>query len=593
MKKYKYIILVILMVACQSCTKNFDKLNTNPSQFYSPEPEPVFTGVLKATADRMAQANDGFLWTLSNLMVSGGTNYTTGDDATWTTYYTNILENLAQIKSTYQNNPAYANRLFITDIWQCYIYSVLVGTYGPIPYSKALTGKFGTVNYDDENTIYASLLDRLKTDASGINLTGDKLAQDIVFNADFVNSLLHWKKFANSLRLRLALRCQRNQPALASAAITELMANESLLLSSNADNVTMPYGVGDGNEARYYVNYIKNNLTNANTGAASVPRLSDELYLYFRSYNDPRMKAYFDPINILSATSTSSGFNVAPYNTLDTLDRAAHDTLTIVNYKIPYYGVAKQQKLLANWTIFANTYPGQGTSTNANVPKPSLFASNYAFVFMNYAELCFLKAEAAQLGYTGIKSADQYYYDGINANGSYWGIAASDLTAYEAQNGIKWNTVGKGYNHPTGLVNANIPDNLTRIWVQEWINFYIDGAFDAWCLQRRTNAINLWPNTNPNTIYYTTYADLPDRWQYPNVEIINNGAGYADGKIKLSGTDRPDTRLNFAIPYTHINWANAHVFIDKTIYQKWYGTTMESLIASGVPYTITGKIKHP
>jgi hypothetical protein len=593
MKKYIQIILVMLMAIGQSCTKNFDKINSNPSQFYSPEPEPVFTGVVKATADRMAQANDGFLWTQSNLMVSGGANYQTGDDATWTTYYTNILGNLTQLKNTYKDNPAYANRMFIEDIWECYIYATLVGTYGPIPYSKAMQGQFGAVAYDDENAIYASLLERLKKDANGITLTGDKLVQDIVFNADLANSLLHWKKFANSLRLRLALRCQRNQPTLAAAAITELMANEGQLLSANTDNVTMPYGVGEGNEARYYINYIKNNLTNANQGTANVPRLSDELYLYFRSYNDPRMKAYFDPINILATTSTSSGFNVAPFITLDTLSRAANDSLTIVNYKIPYYGMARQQKLLPTWTVFANVYPGGGNNTNANVPKPNLFAQNYAFVFMNYAEVCFLKAEAAQLGYTGTKSAEQYYYDGINANCAVWGITGAEATAYLAQNGIKWNTIGKGYNHPTGLVNANIPDNLTRIWVQEWINFYLDGGFDAWCLQRRSNAINLWPNTSPNTVYFTTYADMPDRWQYPNVEIINNGAGYAEGKGKLSGTDRPDTRLNFAASPPRVNWANARVFVDKSIYQKWYGTTMESLIASGVPYTIVGKIKRP
>jgi hypothetical protein len=354
----------------------------------------------------------------------------------------------------------------------------------------------------------------------------------------------------------------------------------------------MPYGSGDGNESRYFINYIKNNLTNANQGTANIPRMSDELYLYFRSYNDPRMKAYFDPINILNATSTSSGFNVAPYVVLDTLDRAAHDSLTIVNYKIPYYGIAKSQKLLPTWTVFANVYPGQGITTNANPPKPGFFASATPFVFMNYAELCFLKAEAAQLGYAGSKTAEQYYYDGINANCTFWGISATEATAYQAQNGIKWNTTGKGYNHPTGLVNANITDNLTRIWVQEWINFYSDGAFDAWCLQRRTNAINLWPNTNPNTIYYTTYSDLPDRWQHPNVEIINNAAGYADGKSKLGGQDRPDTRLNFSIPYTHVNWATARVFIDKSIYQKYYGPTLESLIASGTPYTVVGKLKR-
>jgi hypothetical protein len=591
MKKYNYIVWALILIICNGCTKDFDKTNTNPSQFYSAEPEPIMTGAVKATADRMAQANDSFLWSQSNLMVSGGAQYTTGDDNNWSTYYINVLENLEQLKKQYKDNATYSNRVLIADIWQCYVYSTLVGTYGPIPYSKALKGVYGPVEYDDENTVYASLLDRLKSDANGIVLTGDKPVTDIAFGSDLANSLLHWKKFANALRLRLALRCQRNLPAASAQAITEIMANEGSLLSSNSDNVTMPYGSGDGNESRYFINYIKNNLTNANQGTANVPRMSDELYLYFRSYNDPRMNAYFDPINITLATSTSSGFNVAPYTVLDTLTRAANDTLTIVNYRVPYYGIAKSQKLLPSWGIFGNVYPGQGINTNANVPKPSFFATGAPFVFMNYAEVCFLKSEAVLLGYAGSKTAEQYYYDGINANCAFWGVPASATTAYQAVNGIKWNTSGKGFNHPTGLVNAGISDNLTRVWVQEWINFYSDGAFDAWCLLRRTMAVNLWPNTNPNLIYYTNYSDLPDRWQYPNIEIINNPSGYADGLKKLGGQDRPDVQLQFEKPYTHVNWANAKVFIDKTIYQKYYGTTMEALIASGAAYTVVGKIK--
>jgi hypothetical protein len=210
---------------------------------------------------------------------------------------------------------------------------------------------------------------------------------------------------------------------------------------------------------------------------------------------------------------------------------------------------------------------------------------------MTYAEVCFLEAEAAALGYGGTQTADKYYYNGINANFAFWGLTSAQATAYEAQPGIQWGTAGHGFNYALGFINTSIPaDNLTKIWVQEWINSFDDGGFDAWCLFRRTQFIPLPPHTNSATPGSNNIVGtLPDRWQYPSTETASNPLGVADGHNLLGAVDGCFTQLQFAKTYTLVDWTVARPFIDYSEMEKWYGTTIQSLTTAGITYTETGK----
>lgn len=575
----KYIIYIVIAAAgfLQSCTKDFEEINKNPSQFNAPDAEAIFTGVAKATADQMERNNSLFFWSYANYFsIDGGTSrYQSGDDTNWQQLYINVLSNLNQLKLKYGSDPLYANRIQIANIWECYAYSYLVGIYGPVPYSKAMITNQPIIEFDDENTIYASLLDRLKQASDNIKLTGgDVFAPDVVFNGD----LLKWKRFANSLRLRIALRCLKNQPAAAEAAIRELMTNETMLMQSAGDNAKLVFGTGEGNESSYFIRYIKNTINEGD-----YPKLNDYLFTHFRSYNDPRLGAYFEPVPVADQ-----------YAVLDTLSSVADDTLRIVTYKIPSLGSPKSPTTLAAWGLIGQS-PISGTAfKNFSKPKPSLFVSSRPFVMMDFAEVCFLMAEAKYLNYGGTKTAEQYYTGGINANFANWAITGTPATAYLNTAGIKFGTEGKGFNYYTGIVNANLPlDDLKKIYYQRWINYYPDGAFDAWSLQRQTQSLNLPPHTNPGNIFLDPLAaDVPDRWEYPQVERNNNPKGYAGVVAKLGGLDVPVTPLKFSVTYTHKTWANVTAFYDPKYIQKWYGTTIESLTAAGIPYLLVNKYRR-
>jgi hypothetical protein len=588
MKKKIYLyISVLLIISASSCTKNFDKLNVNPSQLTAPDIEPVLTQVFKTTADRSETENINTFWEYGHLIEPTGQRYNAGDDALWQDFYVTGLGNLRQIKTIYANNPKYTNRVAIANVWECYLYYYLVATYGPIPYSKAGQST-SHIPYDDETAIFASLLSRLKDAATTIsgNLSGDKLATDFIYGGD----LTKWLKFTNSLRLKIALTCQRSNPTEAIAAIKDVMSNEATLLQSDADDPKFTYGTADGSQSQYWTRYIKGNV--ANSGWAI---MSDFSQMFFRSYKDPRMMAYFNK-------------SAAGYSVRDTLPSTTDGLHHIVTYLIPYAGAPKATAVLPQWGITGGTIWGGSSMTNSFSTMPgvnatvvtsatsnvNLFAADRPFYFMTYAEICFMEAEANQLGYGGKLTADQYYYAGINASFAFWGLTQAQATAYEAQNGIKWSTSARGFDYVLTFSNANIPaDNLTKIWIQQWLNYYDDGGFDAWVLNRRQRFLILPPHTNPGTVNLknASFGDLPDRYPYPTSEGRSNPLGVADGVKLLGGSDYPSTQLKFAKPYTYVDWSTIVVSpnVDYSMLEKWFGTTLESLQASGTKYTEISK----
>ncbi|WP_316828785.1 SusD/RagB family nutrient-binding outer membrane lipoprotein [Pedobacter miscanthi] len=567
MKKIIYILSFMAIGILSSCTKDFEEINTNPAQFLTPDAEPVFSSTVKRTADLMGNNNVDFLWEYTHIINKSG-RYNGGNDSYWQQTYVEVLGNLKQLRELYKNNPGYANRIQIINIWECYVYAMMVGTYGPVPYSAALE-MTPSVRYDDENSIYTSLLARLKAASDAIVLTGDKFNPDILYGGD----LTKWKKFANSFRLRLALTVRSNIPA-AQETIKEVMANEAMLISADADNAKVVYSAAEGSESPYFIKLLKN-VTNPD----QMPKMSDYAMLYFRPYKDPRMQAYFE------AVAPANQFVI-----LDTLSSTADDTLRVVNYKIPYMGNAKSTFNIPTWNLPGlSPFNGANVNSYSNVQAPVLAAA-HPFMLMDYAEVCFMKAEAKELGLGGLKTAEQYYLDGINANFTFWGLSNA-AAAYTAGNGIKWNTEGKGYNNFWSLVNSDIPqNNMAKIWVQRWLNYYPDGAYEAWTLQRRTNNLKLVPHTNPaSAVLNNPFQEIPDRWEYPVIAERNIEAYREALTILGSPQDSPEKALKFATPYVHRNWSLAQPVFDARFEQKWFGNTIQDLTAAGVSYTIVNK----
>lgn len=581
------LILAMMVLVFSSCLKRFEELNTDPTQFIKVSPESSISIAIKRTGDMIGGAglNSGIninMWEIANF-IEAGARYTANDQGIWQTSYVNILQNLVQVEKEYGSDSLFTNRVQIARIWKMYIYSILTGYFGPIPIDEANNlDNLAVVHFQGEDEVYARILSVLKEASNTINInnTKDKLTYDVVYGTT-PNPLLSWKKFANTLRLRIALRCRRNLGSVADDAIKELMANESQLINSEAETMKVPYENVTNNDNPYYRYYIRNNFTNG-----IWPKMTDMMFVYLRSYQDPRMAYYFDSVKTVANR----------YRVTDTLTSTADDSLRIVTYPIPYYGLNKSNAILSGWqATLAGQVSPQGQTNQNGLNGQSVYANFSAAIYnnparpviiLNYAEAQFLKAQASLLGLGGSQPAESYYTSGIDANFAFWGIPNPLRDAYKAGDGIKFGTTGTGFWNYLHIVKADLPDgDINKVYFQMWLNYYPDQPFDAWCLQRQTRVMNLSPHTTPG-LTALLFQDIPDRGFYTTAINSQNPEGY-QGALTLLGasslndeTTNPYIHLRFEKPYTVPNYNAIPAYYDNSAAMKWYGTTIQSLQAA-------------
>lgn len=587
MKKYLIYILPALMLA--SCTKNFQQINTDPISFPSASPEAIMNNVFKRTNDVLAYKNQELAHWIYLTRIGGG-RYDVSDAGFWQNMYVNILENIQQVFVQYGNDTGFVNRVQIARIWQSYVYSMLVTNYGPIPTTQANNpNNLTSVLFEPEDSVYLRILSTLKDAAAKINPTKDKPVYDAIYNGD----MMKWKKFANTLRLRIALRCMKNLGDAATSAISEVMADEGNTISSEAETAKMSYENVVGNEHPFWRTEIK-----PYTKRDDLPKLSDYLLNFFRAYKDPRLYVWYDSVPLVNRALIQ-----------DTLASASDDSLRVVTYPLPYNGIPKTPTPNNIWTLPSVTPTGvpSGLAITAfSTVSGKIFGTSASSVaqaarpilILNYAEAKFLKAEAAMLGLGGSESAEQYYKEGIDANFAYWGVTdAAAISAYKQTPGILFGTTGVGFANYLGMVRTDIPaDDMSKIWIQEWLNYWPDQGMDFWSLQRRTQVLQLPPHTNPTLTVSTPYEDMPLRGTYPTTINSLNPDGYNSALHALGvGTlneeqYNPYIQLHFEKAFTPVNWPAVPLNYDLSYLQKWYGTTIEELkaaaAAGGFTYTL-------
>jgi hypothetical protein len=582
MKKNKYIskvfLVAFLAIGIFSCTDGFEEMNQNPNNFDDATPEDLFAGVVKNTLDLVGGD-------MNDQMYNNYASYYGGKggpfprffytdpilDRYWKIFYVNILKNTQVIIDTYSDNKKYENRVHIAKIWKSYVYSVLVSTFGPVPYVDAL-GSNTTTTYTSEEAIYIEILDMLKAAGEGIDVSanGDKLSKDPVFKG---NNLM-WKKFANTLRLKIALRIAVGFPALAEKHGTEVMANEAGLISSNAENIAMKWETILENWSFNYSRYV-----NIPAPEDVVPYVNFHYILNMKTYYDPRLKVIAEP-------STN------PIIITDTLSKSGSTTgqTVVVKYMLPYFGrPIGGNTSLSDWDLIPNKNLLNSLPNNRySKPSKTLFmAQDMKFNIVTFAELNFMLAEAKLKGWGGSKTAEDYYYAGIDASFQQYGV--SGVTAYKDRLGIKWNTTsGLGDRDLFGIVNSGITtDPMDKIVRQLWLTSYNQGH-DIWCLQKRTRLLPLIPNFSSDPTSGFDFADIPERMVYPISEIGLNNAGYVAALQALGGnTMNIPLKMNKNPIYTLDYWPSLYLSSPKPVFnqefaRRFYGPSESDLTAAGL-----------
>lgn len=217
MKRISAVIFIGLVMLGTSCKKYFD-INSNPNNAGTGTltPQLLLPGALNTTAGNLNSHNTMGAQ-IGGLMANAGGyggfgvsftyNYGSGDfSGLWATGYDN-LEDYQTILNMTDDDPTMSNFNAAARIMKAYNFELLVNTYNDIPYTQALKGS-ATLSpaYDKAQDIYKDLADELDKAIATINTASADAktlgTSDILFHADMTN----WKKFANTIKLRLLIR---------------------------------------------------------------------------------------------------------------------------------------------------------------------------------------------------------------------------------------------------------------------------------------------------------------------------------------------------------------------------------------------------
>lgn len=507
------LVAALAISALSSCTKNFPSFNKDPHNA-SPEDmiiDDKMSGNLFQQLERSVFVyRDGTMLDsdyqiMSNLCsdtwcgyfaptLGNGTN--TGSfypmdgwtRSTFVNKYTYGMGAYIQLAKFAKENElntilALADVLKVTTMHHCADY------YGPIPYSEA--GNL-TPKYDSLEDIYKQFFAELDAAIEVLESAGAAPVMpkyDIVYQGDVTK----WIKFANSLRLRLAMRVVYADEALAKTEAEKSFASSYGLLETNADNA---YIHGADHHPVYEINV---NFNDADT------QIGASLDCYLNGYQDPRGAAFVKP-----AANDGKIHGVRP-------------------------GIAVDA-----WTPYKNP------AGNISIPN----SEKYLITWMNAAEVAFLRAEAALRGWNAGGDAESWYNKGIELSFDEWGV--SGASAYSQNTTLKpaafVDVIGSaGAPAPSTVTikynaNASFENRLEQIATQKWIALFPNGA-EAWAEYRRLHYPGLvTPAQNKSNNAVNTNQQIR-RVNYPVSEQTDNPTGYASGVAALGGQDNGGTRL--------------------------------------------------
>ena len=355
------------------------------------------------------------------------------------------------------------NELSIADLWEIYAYQVLVDQFGDIPYSEALMGAQNSrPKYDDAWTVYQDLISRLNTVISNIDVDAGAFGDaDVLYGG---NTEL-WKKFAASLKLRFALRLADVPAANSSTMVTQALA-AGVFKDETESAIFNHYGI-----APYVSPYYQAFVLDARKDFCP----SNTLVNKMNSLSDPRRAAWFTPY-------PSAG----------------------VYTGLPY-----------------------GKAGSSSYSKFSHFTdeirvnAEYPTILLDYVEVEFLLAEAAERNLGGVTDATQHYNTAILESMNYWGVSSVAANAYLAQPSVAYATATGNFKE--------------KIGTQKWLGLF-DRGVEAWAEWRRLD----YPALNPPE--GMTASDIPVRMPYPFNENKMNKANY-DAASSAIGGDDATTRL--------------------------------------------------
>lgn len=499
MKNIKeWIYLVMLGIVITACTDNYKDWNTNPNEV----PEDKLVGLMKIgnffpaieadiipTSDETANEyqraqnlcgdmHSGYVAPIGTWGYSSACHYNLTydkwNDVAFQVAFTKVMPAWKQIRDNSKNE--FPEVFAVAEVLKIAAMHRITDIYGPLPYLKFGHGGVETP-YNSQEEIYASFivdLDNAITTLKDyiIKHPNSKPLQkyDLVYNG----RMDQWLKFANSLKLRLAIRMVYTDYNI-NGKTPQILAEEAVrdgVIESNSDNAYLKSGNGIS---------VFNPWDRCWNMYGDV-RMSANMESFLMGYSDPRISKYFQ---------------LSEYG--------------------DYHGAR-----LGNY-VYSKTNYLKLSSPNISAESP--------IQWMCAAELYFLRAEGAIRGWNMNGEAQNFYEKGIQISFEQWGASIGSYLTDDTSTPASFTPKTGSGSIPQGSPNLstitikwNSADNfelkLERIMTQKWLAMYPEGQ-EAWTEYRRTGYPKLFPvlyNKSGNTVDNSG----PRRIPYPSTEYDTN-----------------------------------------------------------------------
>jgi hypothetical protein len=499
-KKISFAFLA-LSISLQACDKGFIDLNTDPVKTTHAYPSQFMANAFLNAITANMSRNRSFTNELMQVTVSIGE----GDGKvfrydfrpSWSSYlWDQHYKQLMNFNDMYlaASEGIGLNRSYqgVALLGQSWLFSILTDTYGDVPYSKALIGRDSLIlepQFDKQRDIYTGMFEKFE-EANQLFKAGDALeaSSDPIFSGD----VLKWRKFSNSMYLRLLLRIAHKTEVGPNAInkikeILEDNPNEYPIMSSNADIAVLRW-TGQG----AYVSPFMG--TRAQDFRAT--SLASFFIDHLRDWNDPRL-------------------NIPEYGI------SGVNRLGIAPVSGNYIGVESGYAAgnAEDYTKLSYFY-----SYDQNAGVNSLQTEPLTGMLMNYAEVEFIKAEAIIRGWIS-GSAEIHYKSGVENNIKLWiPNWALPVQDYLTNADIQWDD------------SKTVAQKMQSLHLQKYYAlFMVD--MQQWFEHRRTGYPIL-----PKGPGLKNNGEMPARMVYPVIVQSSNPNSYKEA-VANQGADLINTKV--------------------------------------------------
>ena len=546
MKKIVFIALsALFFVSCSD--KIYEEINTDPTKADHVNPASQLTYAELQMYGDMNYVDVHRLYTYAftqqlmgcwNTTNYGGQHRMDDNEMArpWNNLYPGAIRNLTDaIEQTTDANQA--NIHAALRIFRVYVGSLLTDYYGDVPFTEAGYGYIhGNTQpkYDKQEELYHIFIEELKNAAGLFDANADPISSDPMFGG----SIDKWRTLANSLRLRYAMRLSDVEADYAKTEFAAALADGVMVGASDdacVKHLDVTYSFGQESYKDFRGNamakYFYGNDP-ANNPSYICQTLWDQLY----DNNDPRaLRLCRFYIEDYLSISTGKGRIDVTDEVVST--QIANPTVAVI------YEIAPGEFSWDNWPSYTDI-PGSpladkiseiqanhsdfnpGSNPRWLMPKlaENFLASDNPGIIMTYAEVCFLRAEAAAMGWTS-EDAKTCYESGIRAAmnilSDYYDcdvVTDAELAAYLAE--------------PSVAFGATLAQQKSQINIQAWILHFHNPA-ECWANLRRSD----WPAlVAPNTKNpLIDGAEIPVRLCYPIKEETYSKEAYQEAKDRVPG----------------------------------------------------------